>query len=187
MFWQIIIFLPVILIFSLILILLLIYFNKKEPMELENDGEIEENDEEIEATGNKLYGSKKAKRRKQKQEYKEYMRHLREQRNRELQDQDAQLELKRQKELATSPKDKEWQLNQEMSRKLLEIKMELKGDVNDVVEYIQKRDLIYLEELEILYFYSKSEILKLVDYWIQNGIIHASRHDNMIYNNKLNL
>ena len=181
MFYLLIVFLPVAIIFCLLTYAITIYFRRSAiPFaELEDENEEEEHIE-IEATGVRSSSAKKAKRQDQKQKYKEYKQHLIQKQKLEQERQDMLIQEKRLVENKLTKFDNEWFKETENDRKLVEIEVEIKGDMNNIVSYIQRRDIVYFEELEILFFHSKSEISKMVDLWISTGVILASRNDNII-------
>ena len=179
--YLILVLFPVFLILALLLASIVYYF-KRDSMVYEHVGHEQDADVpmQIEATGVKSHSAKKAKRQEEKQKYKDYKKYIVEQQKREEYRQEMLLREKRHEESRMTKFDDEWFNETNAARKLIELEMEIKGNMNDVVNYMQSKDIVFLEELEILFFYTKAEITKIVDNWISKGVILASRDEEMI-------
>ncbi len=180
MFDKVFVFLPVVIIFVLLAIALYIWMNR-DLIELQVEAEEEENEDPTAESSNvKLHGAKKARRLEKKEAYKQYKKQMIQQQKEELKRQGMVVNEKRHQESKMSPIDQKWFNEQQEAKKLIEIKQDCKADMNDVVQYIQHNEIVYLEELEILFFYDFQELEKLIDIWILSGVILGSRDGNCV-------
>eukprot|EP00835_Amoeboradix_gromovi_P000910 NODE_34_length_31639_cov_0.254375.p16 type:complete len:176 gc:universal NODE_34_length_31639_cov_0.254375:2559-3086(+) len=173
MFWLAVVFLPVALIFTLLIYASLIYFKKKTlPFEFD-EVPIPLNRQLIHSTA---VQSKETRKQEQKEMYREFKKKQEtyHQRQEYIRSEKAKQDSK------ITKFDKTWFKNTSITQKFIDIELELKCDSSVLLEYLKSKELVHIGELEVLFFYHKQELVAQIDHWISVGTLALRREGDLI-------